>query len=90
MMTEAFALQEEIEELEAQIVRLKASMQKADNGVKLGRKSVSFGTVPTAAKLIAAHDSATLAVLRSMNKYSDNYIAESVSPSLQQASDKSG
>ena len=40
MMTEAFALQEEIEELEAQIVRLKASMQKADNGVKLYRLRV--------------------------------------------------
>jgi len=55
----------------------------ADNGVKLGRRSVSFGTIPTASKLIAAHDSATLAdVLRSMNKYSDNYIAESVMKTL--------
>lgn len=45
MMTEAFALQEEIEELEAQIVRLKASMQKADNGVKLYRLRVISRTL---------------------------------------------
>lgn len=55
----------------------------ADNGVKLGRRTVSYGAVPVAAKLIAAHDSATLAdVLRTMNKYSDNYVAESVMKTL--------
>ncbi len=55
----------------------------ADNGVKLGRRSISFGTVPTGAKLIAAHDSSTLAdVLRTMNKHSDNYIAECVLKTL--------
>ena len=40
-------------------------------------------TVPAAAKLIAAHDSPTLAdVLRTMNKHSDNYIAECVMKTL--------
>ncbi|MBA3550106.1 MAG: D-alanyl-D-alanine carboxypeptidase/D-alanyl-D-alanine-endopeptidase [Nannocystis sp.] len=55
----------------------------AENGVKLGRRSVSFGTVPASSKLIATHDSATLAdVLRSMNKSSDNYVAECVMKTL--------
>lgn len=55
----------------------------ADNGVKLGRRTVSYGVVPPAAKLLAAHDSTTLAeVLRTMNKYSDNYVAESVMKTL--------
>jgi D-alanyl-D-alanine carboxypeptidase/D-alanyl-D-alanine-endopeptidase (penicillin-binding protein 4) len=55
----------------------------AAQGVKLRSRSVTFGTVPVAAKLIAAHDSPTLAdVIRSMNKHSDNYIAECVMKTL--------
>lgn len=56
----------------------------AEQGVKLGSRSITFGTVPlVGAKLIAAHDSPTLAdVLRSMNKHSDNYIAECVMKTL--------
>ncbi len=44
-MTEFDLIREEIEELEAQIVRLKASMQKADNGVKLYRLRVISRTL---------------------------------------------
>jgi D-alanyl-D-alanine carboxypeptidase/D-alanyl-D-alanine-endopeptidase (penicillin-binding protein 4) len=55
----------------------------AEQGVKLKSRTVSYGTVPTAAKLIAAHDSPTLGhVLQSMNKYSDNYVAECVMKTL--------
>ena len=39
-MTDAELLQEEIAELEAQIARLKGSMGKADNGVKLHRLAI--------------------------------------------------
>lgn len=39
-MTDAELLQEEIAELEAQIVRLRGSMGKADNGVKLHKLAI--------------------------------------------------
>lgn len=53
----------------------------AERGVRV--KKIATGVVPTAAKLIGAHDGATLAsALRDMNKYSDNYIAESVLKTL--------
>lgn len=39
-MTDAELLREEIAELEGQITRLKGSMGKADNGVKLKRLAV--------------------------------------------------
>ena len=53
----------------------------ADAGVKV--KKLGSGTVPTTAKLIAAHDSAPLAlVIREMNKQSDNYVAETVLKTL--------
>jgi D-alanyl-D-alanine carboxypeptidase/D-alanyl-D-alanine-endopeptidase (penicillin-binding protein 4) len=51
----------------------------ADQGIKVRGRAIAFGTVPANARLIASHDSMTLAdVLRPMNKWSDNYIAESV------------
>ncbi|RKD68995.1 hypothetical protein BJ928_104133 [Rhizobium sp. WW_1] len=39
-MTDADLLREEIAELDAQIFRLKASMNKADNGVKLSKLAI--------------------------------------------------
>lgn len=39
-MTEADHLREEIEELDAQIFRLKGSMNKGDNGVKLSKLAI--------------------------------------------------
>ncbi|OJY66420.1 hypothetical protein [Rhizobium sp. 60-20] len=39
-MNESDLLREEIAELEAQIFRLKGSMQKADNGVKLSKLAI--------------------------------------------------
>ncbi|RMI10458.1 hypothetical protein U8C41_25730 [Sinorhizobium meliloti] len=39
-MTEAELLREEIAELEAQIFRIKGSMNRADNGVKLQKLAV--------------------------------------------------
>jgi serine-type D-Ala-D-Ala carboxypeptidase/endopeptidase (penicillin-binding protein 4) len=55
----------------------------ADQGVKLRSRSIGFAAVPATAKLLASHDSSTLAeVLRTMNKYSDNYVAECVLKTL--------
>jgi D-alanyl-D-alanine carboxypeptidase/D-alanyl-D-alanine-endopeptidase (penicillin-binding protein 4) len=55
----------------------------AAHDVKLGKRSVAIGPVPTTAKLVAAHDSAPLAlVIREMNKQSDNYVAESLLKTL--------
>lgn len=55
----------------------------ADHGVKLARHGIGSGTVPPAAKLVAQHDSAPLAmIVREMNKLSDNYVAESVLKTL--------
>ncbi|MBA3540601.1 MAG: D-alanyl-D-alanine carboxypeptidase/D-alanyl-D-alanine-endopeptidase [Deltaproteobacteria bacterium] len=55
----------------------------AERGVKLKKGALGSGAVPPTAKLLAAHDSAPLGqVLRDMNKYSDNYIAESVLKTL--------
>lgn len=54
-----------------------------DRGVKIKTRAIAAGPVPPAAKLLAAHDSATLAeVLRAMNKASDNYVAECVLKTL--------
>jgi hypothetical protein len=39
-MTDADLLREEIEELDAQIFRLKGSMNKGDNGVKLSKLAI--------------------------------------------------
>lgn len=44
-MTEREDLREEIAEIEAQIRRLKASMNPADNGVKLGKLAVITRTL---------------------------------------------
>lgn len=55
----------------------------ADRGVKIKHKELARAPVPPAAKLVAAHDSAPLAlVVREMNKQSDNYLAESVLKTL--------
>lgn len=52
-------------------------------GVKVGKRGFGAGTVPPAAKLVAAHDSAPLSlVIRDMNKQSDNYLAESLLKTL--------
>lgn len=44
-MTEREELREEIKEIEAQITRLKGSMNRADNGVKLGKLAVITRTL---------------------------------------------
>ncbi len=55
----------------------------AEHGVRLGQRAIAFGPVPVTARLIAAHDSPTLAeVIRAMNKHSDNNIAETVLKTL--------
>lgn len=55
----------------------------AEHGVKLQKRAFALGPVPVTAKLLAAHDSPTLAdVLRTMNKHSDNNIAETVLKTL--------
>jgi len=55
----------------------------AEHGVKLRQRQIVLGPVPPGARLIAAHDSPTLAdVLRAMNKHSDNNIAETVLKTL--------
>jgi D-alanyl-D-alanine carboxypeptidase/D-alanyl-D-alanine-endopeptidase (penicillin-binding protein 4) len=47
-------------------------------GVTIGKR-VTRGTVPVAARQVAAHESAPLAdVVRSMNKFSNNFYAESI------------
>jgi len=55
----------------------------AERGVRVRDKAIGTGMVPIGAKLVAQHDSASLAdVLRGMNKYSDNFIAETVLKTL--------
>ena len=55
----------------------------ATRGVKISDRSYSVAAVPPAAKLVATHDSAPLAlVIRDMNKLSDNYVAETVLKTL--------
>ena len=50
-------------------------------GIKI--RSIAMGAVPATAKLVATHEGVTLAAaLRDMNKYSDNYLAESVLKTL--------
>jgi len=54
-----------------------------EHGVKIAARALGRGTVPTTARLLAAHDSAPLSeVVRHMNKLSDNYLAESVLKTL--------
>lgn len=55
----------------------------ADRGVTITRWTIAVGPVPVTARLLAAHDSPPLPeVVRLMNKYSDNYAAESVLKTL--------
>ena len=53
------------------------------HGVKIKVRGLGYAAVPPAARLLAAHDSPPLTeVLRTMNKLSDNYLAESVLKTL--------
>ena len=55
----------------------------SDYGIKLGKPTIGYAPVPVNLKTIAVHDSPTLGdVLRSMNKHSDNNVAESVLKTL--------
>lgn len=55
----------------------------AAQGVKLRKPKLGTGTVPLTAKLVAHHDSPPLLdVVRAMNKYSDNYVAEAILKTL--------
>jgi serine-type D-Ala-D-Ala carboxypeptidase/endopeptidase (penicillin-binding protein 4) len=55
----------------------------AERGIKFLKKPIKMGPVPLSAKLLVAHDSQPLsAVVREMNKSSDNYFAESVLKTL--------
>ncbi|MDB4957575.1 MAG: D-alanyl-D-alaninecarboxypeptidase/D-alanyl-D-al anine-endopeptidase [Myxococcales bacterium] len=55
----------------------------AESGVKIAKRGIGIAPVPALAKLVAAHDSAPLAlVVREMNKLSDNYVAEVVLKTL--------
>jgi D-alanyl-D-alanine carboxypeptidase/D-alanyl-D-alanine-endopeptidase (penicillin-binding protein 4) len=55
----------------------------AERGVTIRHAGVAIAALPPGAKEVASHDSAELAAeIRDMNKYSDNYIAESVLKTL--------
>jgi D-alanyl-D-alanine carboxypeptidase/D-alanyl-D-alanine-endopeptidase (penicillin-binding protein 4) len=55
----------------------------ADKGIKFHKKAIKTGLVPLNAKALVAHASVPLsAVVRDMNKGSDNYYAESVLKTL--------
>lgn len=48
-------------------------------GIAVGRKTIKTGKVPRKAELLAAHNSAPLGVLiRSVNKFSNNFMAEQI------------
>lgn len=53
------------------------------NGIKVGRRKPRAGTVPRDARRIATHHSAPLGVLiRSVNKFSNNFMAEQILKTL--------
>jgi len=53
------------------------------HGIRLGRATIGTGPVPAKAQLLAAHQSAPLAVLvRSVNKLSNNFMAEQILKTL--------
>ena len=55
----------------------------ARQGVKIRKPKLATGTVPLTARIVAHHDSPPLLeVVRAMNKYSDNYVAESILKTL--------
>ncbi len=55
----------------------------AERGIKITGKTLETGPVPLTAKMLVAHDSMPLsAVIREMNKSSDNYFAETVLKTL--------
>lgn len=52
-------------------------------GVTIRKNQIAFAAIPQTAKIVAHHDSPPLSeVVRIMNKYSDNYLAESVLKTL--------
>ncbi|MBC7977607.1 MAG: D-alanyl-D-alanine carboxypeptidase/D-alanyl-D-alanine-endopeptidase, partial [Myxococcales bacterium] len=54
-----------------------------EHGIKVKARTLGKAAVPPTAKVLAVHDSVTLAeVLRTMNKQSDNYLAECVLKTL--------
>ena len=55
----------------------------AKQGVKIKKPKLATGDVPLTAKLVAHHDSPPLLeVVRAMNKYSDNFVAETIVKTL--------
>jgi D-alanyl-D-alanine carboxypeptidase/D-alanyl-D-alanine-endopeptidase (penicillin-binding protein 4) len=55
----------------------------SEHGVKVKARALGHAVVPATARLLAAHDSPPLSdVLRTMNKVSDNYLAESLLKTL--------
>jgi D-alanyl-D-alanine carboxypeptidase/D-alanyl-D-alanine-endopeptidase (penicillin-binding protein 4) len=76
----------EIRKRVADPARLAAEMFRralGEHGVKIRSRAIGRAAVPAAAKLLASHDSPTLAeILRPMNKLSDNYLAESLCKTL--------
>ncbi|HEX5062035.1 MAG TPA: D-alanyl-D-alanine carboxypeptidase/D-alanyl-D-alanine-endopeptidase [Kofleriaceae bacterium] len=55
----------------------------AEKGIKFQKKPIKLGVIPLNAKPLVTHDSMPLsAVIREMNKSSDNYFAESVLKTL--------
>jgi hypothetical protein len=55
-MTEPDFLREEIKEIEAEIFRLKGSMNRADNGVKVARITILTRTLDRLKRSLAAHE----------------------------------
>ncbi|MEZ4367976.1 MAG: D-alanyl-D-alanine carboxypeptidase/D-alanyl-D-alanine-endopeptidase [Kofleriaceae bacterium] len=54
-----------------------------DEGIRIGRRGFQVAPTPVGARALAEHDSAELAVvLRTMNKHSDNFYAETVLKTL--------
>ncbi|MEM7155315.1 MAG: D-alanyl-D-alanine carboxypeptidase/D-alanyl-D-alanine-endopeptidase [Myxococcota bacterium] len=57
------------------------------HGIKVGRSKIKFGKVPRRAERVAAHNSAPLGVLiRSVNKFSNNFMAEQILKTIDVAS----
>ena len=55
----------------------------AQRGIRLGRSRIKMGEVPADARLLASHHSAPLSVLvRSVNKWSNNFMAEQILKTL--------
>ncbi|MEM6995588.1 MAG: D-alanyl-D-alanine carboxypeptidase/D-alanyl-D-alanine-endopeptidase, partial [Myxococcota bacterium] len=65
------------------------TMALQDAGIKVGRRKPSKGKTPRSADLIEAHRSQPLSVLiRSVNKFSNNFMAEQILKTLDEAEPK--